>query len=938
MAVLVVLACAHEAATPTPASQPQARMIHTIVPPQAERAGPLQFRLDNGLTVILEENHSAPVVAFQAWVGVGSADEGPEEIGLAHVFEHMLFKGTERRGVGQIAREVEAAGGDINAWTSFDETVYHMVLASRWFDTGLDILADAVQHSSFDPAELDKELKVVLEEIKQGEDSPSRTAAQALFSLAYQNHPYGRPVIGTAEAVSRITRQRLIDFFHKHYVPANITLVVVGDFDPTVARTRIEAAWGSHVHGPDAKPTTRRPLPPEPAQKETRATVTAQDVRETHLAIAFHAPEMHSDDAAALDVLAIILGQGDSSRLNVDVKRSRQLASEVYAYTHTPREPGLFVVGATVVNTGPSAAGDPPDVAATERALLDEIYRLGHEEIGNDELQKARTLIESDEVYQKETVQGMARKLGWFATIAGSLDYEIEYQKQVRALTPARLREAAARWLRPENASISAVIPSTSAATPEAADTAAVGKKLAQLARDESTAVAARYQSAPATQPSGEVVRRVLPNGVHVLVKRDPSVPVVAMRAVWEGGLRDEDERTNGVHHMLAVLLTRGCRGKSGEEIAREVEGMAGSIGGFSGRNSFGVRAEMLARDWERGFDIFADCILDPEIPEAELEKERRQVLDDLHAQEDSLSGVVFRLFSETLYLKHPYRFDLLGSPGSVAGFTREMILDYYRRHFPLADMTIAVVGDVDPDKIIARLTAKFGGPSEHRPQPPKLPRADLWARPKGPVEVFKFRDKLQAHLVVGFPGTTVDDPDRFALEVLSTVLSGQGGRLFVELRDKQGLAYRVGAFSLEGIDPGYFAVYIATSPENLPAAYDGIKAELRRVVDEPVPADELERAKRYIVGAHDISLQRRAAMASTLAFHEAYGLGWDEYKRYAAGILAVDAAAVQRVAAAYLDWDHAVIATVKPEELTPGAAARKQGVVRKPPQRKPGR
>ncbi len=297
---------------------------------------------------------------------------------------------------------------------------------------------------------------------------------------------------------------------------------------------------------------------------------------------------------------------------------------------------------------------------------------------------------------------------------------------------------------------------------------------------------------------------------------------------------------------------------------------------------------------------------------------------------------MVFRLFSETLYLKHAYRFDQLGSASSVAGFTRTMILDYYKRHFPLADMTIAVVGDVDPEQVISKLNARFGGPSEHRPQPPKLPRQDLWGeRPKGPVEVFKFRDKLQAHMVVGFPGTTVDDPDRFALEVLATILSGQGGRLFVELRDKQGLAYRVGAFSLEGIDPGYFAIYIATSPENLPAAFAGIKIELARVVDEVVPDDELDRAKRYIVGAHDISLQRRAAMASTLAFHEAYGLGWDEYKRYAAGILAVDAAAVRRVAALYLDWDHAVIATVKPEELTPGAAQRKQGV-RKPPARKP--
>jgi zinc protease len=192
---------------------------------------------------------------------------------------------------------------------------------------------------------------------------------------------------------------------------------------------------------------------------------------------------------------------------------------------------------------------------------------------------------------------------------------------------------------------------------------------------------------------------------------------------------------------------------------------------------------------------------------------------------------------------------------------------------------------------------------------------------------VFHFENKQQAHVVYGFPGTTITDPDRFALEVLATILSGQGGRLFVELRDKRGLAYRVSAFSVEGVDPGYFAVYIATSPENLEVAVSGIEDELSKISDTPVPKAELERAKRYLVGAHEISLQRRSALASTLAFHEAYGVGWDEYRRYAPGILAVSAADVQRVARKYLDRSRAVVATIKPEESTPVLARPKSRV-----------
>jgi zinc protease len=388
------------------------------------------------------------------------------------------------------------------------------------------------------------------------------------------------------------------------------------------------------------------------------------------------------------------------------------------------------------------------------------------------------------------------------------------------------------------------------------------------------------------------------------------------MRAVWMGGLRYEDEKTNGVNNLLAALITRGTRTRSGEEIAREVEGMAGSLGGFSGRNSFGMRAELLARHWERGLEIVADCLLNPAFSDEELDKERRQVLEEIRAQRDNVSAEAFRLFSQALYKKHPYRFDVMGSAESVGAMTRRRLLDYYRRHVATEQMTLAVVGDVDPDKVVQKARALFG--TVARPGASEPASAPFDPPPSEPQQVFRFQNKQQAHVVYGFPGTTVSDPDRFPLEVLSTILSGQGGRLFVELRDKRGLAYRVSAFSVEGVDPGYVAVYIATSPENLPVAVAGIEDELGRIMNQPVPRAELERAKRYLVGAHEISLQRRAALASTLAFHECYGLGWDEYRRYAPGILAVTAADVQRVARKYLDPRHAIVATIKPEETAP--------------------
>src|SRR5262249_33799858 len=301
--------------------------------------------------------------------------------------------------------------------------------------------------SSFDPGELERELKVVLEEVKQGEDNPSRVATQALFGAAYARHPYRRPVIGYTKTVKSFTRERLLDFFHRWYVANNVTLVVVGDFEVKRAQAAIAEAWGKMASRPLARPNGDRK---EPQQKAPRAKVVTQDVRETQVGVAFHIPGIHHDDTAALDVLAIILGQGDSSRLTLNLKRREQVVTDAFAYAYTPRDPGLLVAGATL---------PPGDLDAAFAGLLGETFRLRHEEVSEVELAKAKALIESDATYQKETVQGLARKLGFFETVGGGLAWEDEYNRQVRAVTPAILMAVARKYLRVDNATIAALIP-----------------------------------------------------------------------------------------------------------------------------------------------------------------------------------------------------------------------------------------------------------------------------------------------------------------------------------------------------------------------------------------------------------------------------------------------------------------------------------------------
>ena len=871
------------------------------------------FRLDNGLEVVLEENHAAPVVAFQAWVKIGSADEPPEMAGIAHVFEHMLFKGTKRRGVGQIAREVEGSGGEINAWTSHDETVYHLVLASRFFDAGLDILADTLQNAGFDPAEFERERHVVLEEIKQGLDDPERQAGQGLFRAVFDQHPYGRPIIGTEATVRRLRREDLVAFFSKCYVASNLTIVVVGDFEADNARQKITRAFSSIPAGVPVAPR-----PPQIEQSQLRVVAAARDVKETQLLLGFRTPAINHPDVPALDLLAVALGQGDSSRLNLEVVRNRQLVTNTSAYLFSARDPGLMVVAASL---------PPGRVDDAARAMLDEILRLSREEMAQEELAKARTILESDRVYDKETVQGHARKLGFFTAIAGDVGFEDRYLAGLQKLTPADLRRVAEQYLRVSNLTIFAQVPEPKADKQKARTekTAASIKKLAEAAEARANL---RFARATAAGEGDHVVTHVFPSGLKLLVLRDASVPIVAVRATWVGGLRYEDERSNGISHMLAALFSRGSKTRSAEQIMHEVEGMAGSISGYSGRNSLGLQAEFLSRYLERGFDLVADCLLNATFSDEELDKERRIVIDDIRAQEDNLGQVAFRLFHSGMWKKHPYRLDPLGTAESVAGFTRRKLLQHFRRHYAIKNLTLAVVGDVEPSRVIAKVATLFSGASDAG-----VPPSDVPAEPpsEGPSQVFKFLAKEQAHVVIGFPGVTFASPDRFSLEVLAHVLSGQGGRLFSEIREKRALAYRVSAFSLEGMDPGYFAVYVATSPEKVEEAVRAIRQELKAVTENGISPDELQRAQRYLIGTHAIGLQRRSAIAAALAFHEAYGQGWQSYRRYGDNIMKITVADVMRVARKYLDPQREVAAAVEPAAQTPGAgraAARAGGSV----------
>ena len=845
--------------------------------------------LSNGLTILACETHLAPVVEVQIWARVGSADERAGESGLAHFHEHMLFKGTERRGVGELASDVEGAGGRINAYTSFDATVYHATLPSDRMAVGVDALADAVLHSSFDPREIEREIEVVLEEIRRSEDSPGHVLGDALFAEVFRVHPYGAPILGTPESVASIDRDRLRAFFERWYAPDNLLAVAVGDFETPALLEELRRAFvGATPSG------VGRSRSSEPRQTGMRTTLQSRPFERANLDMSWPAVGLSHADAPHLDLLAFVLGGCESSRLVRRVKEREGLADRIDASCYTPLDPGTFSIGFET-NAGRSAE-------ALE-ACAREVERVRSGEVSGAELETARANFLASEHFERESVTGIAHKLGSFAVLTGDFAAEQRYLDAIRRATPKDLRRVARERLAPERLTVGAVLPEDPPATLDV-----TGVRAAVARGVEHTARAFSVPASLGGTPELHSYRLACGGELHVVPRRQ--VRVVAARAAFLGGLLSEDDDSSGLTSFLSSMWLRGTRSRSAADFARSTEGLAAEIDGFSGRSSFGLTLETPSDRLDPALDLFSEVLLEPAFDRDELEHERRDTLAAIERREDRLAQRAFLLFAETHYRAHPYRGSLLGKVASVTAFGRDAVLAHHDRLVRAPNLAMALVGDVDPDDAAVRVSACLADLQGGAFAPPCPPVED----PPHEIRCAELRkERAQAHLVIGFRGLTVADDDRFALEVISQLLGGQGGRLFLELRDRRSLAYSVSAVNVEGVAPGYFSAYIATAPEKLDAAREGLLEQLDSVVQSPPPDDELERARRHLIGSFVIDQQRSAALAAHIALNALYGLGADAESRYPEQVAAVTRDDVLRVARRVIELDAYTLAVVRP-------------------------
>ncbi len=830
--------------------------------------------LPNGLEVIINEDHAAPVVSLQAWCRSGSIHEGEWlGAGVSHYLEHMLFKGTARRDANEIAQTVQEQGGYINAYTSFDRTVYWIDAPVSGWRVSLDVLCDVIAHARLPEDEFSREQDVIRREIAMGEDNPEQVLSRALFRTAYAVHPCRHPVIGYLDLFNQLTATGVTDYYRQHYGPDQIFFVITGAIDSE----EVMAEIGKHLGSLERRRKAPTIIADEPRQLGRREEDIAFSTELLRSRLAWPIPSGHSPEAAALDLAAIILGQGRSSRLYRAIREERQLAHSVGTFSYSPGFTGQFVI---------SYETEPDKGEAAEAAIFDELARFCSGGVTDAELAKAKKMCLSEQFSSLASVRGQASDLGSNWLLARNLDLTRHYLQSIEAVNRDDLARVSETY----------------------------------LGSPDYTRVTMRpLQAAPASRASAggkrsdEIRHITLDSGLTVLLLSDQRIPTVHAQAYFRGGVLAETATTNGVSALLGRLLTKDTHMRSAEDIALAIESVGGSISGGTGNNSLGLGVHALRSDLPLAIELLAEALTAPALLESVVAKERQFQLAQIKAERDRPFSVAMKQLRRDLYGDHPYGLPSHGSEESVATLGRADLVIQQSRLICGQNGVVGIFGDIDLDRGEELIRARFESslPAGERTSTAALPDSLLPILHGSRIELE--HDKEQAVILIGFRTVPLHHPDHLALKMIDEACSDMASRFFIRIREELGLAYSVGATRLEGLEPGALMFYASTAPESLDQVESEMLDEIQKLVTTGLEPDEFERAKASWLGRELIQLQGAAALAGTATVDELLGLGWDFHRREPAAVAALTLKEVHEVAARYLIAEKRAIVRVRP-------------------------
>ena len=793
--------------------------------------------LPNGLTLILKPDRSAALASVQVWVKTGSIHEGGSlGAGLSHYLEHMLFKGTTRRAGREISATVQAHGGYIN---------YYIDLPSEHTAVAIDLLADAVLNSTLPADETAKEKDVILREIAMTKDDPDNRLWDALFSTAFREHPYRQPIIGHRDVFSAVTREDLVNYYRARYVPNNLVVVVVGDIDLAATRAAVEQHFGA---APRVKLAPVL-VPSEPLQLAARAEHRFEKVETTRAALAWPIPGLTHDDAPVLDLLAMVLGSGDSSVLWQDIREKTGLVHTIDASSWNPGTSGLFCISFT---------SDADKRLMATAAIEKTLARCATRGFTAAQLKKALRQLVVGEINTRKTMSGQASRLGAAEVVVGDLDYSRAYFERIRDITPAELRRVLRAYLTP--ARLTSISLNPVAAAPVAgADTAVAGT----------------------TADFSEIK---LPNGARLLLQPDHRLPNLHLRFIMQGGPLFEEAGKRGATSLLATMLTKDTRHHSSAEVAEFIEEVGGSFYPFSGNNSLGLAIEVLPPDAARALAVLEEAVCSPAFKAATFALERDAQVAALQQDADDVVTFARKLARKKFFGPHPLGIDASGDEAGVKALKPADLVALHRRLCVGPNVVLAVAGDFDPRKLVPKLKTFLAKLSANAaPIAPKQAGS-----PAAASDLVEKQPREQAVVLQAFPGPRAHGEDFYVGEMADELFSGMASRLFERVREEKGLAYFIRSGRVLGLDTGMFYFFAGTQPGREAEVLAEIDAEIERVTAGGVEPAELARCQTRLKAARRQGLQTNSSRAMQAGINALQGQPINDWKNYDTRIDAV--------------------------------------------------
>lgn len=803
-------------------------------------------RLPSGLTLILDPDADSEVISTQFWVETGSMHESAlAGAGLSHLLEHMVFKGSKNFSGEELATRVQAAGGQWNAYTSFDRTVYYIDGPATSLAVFLSTLAELVFRPTFPVEDYEREKDVIRREIDMGNDDPDSVSSHLLFSTFFQHDNRRHPVIGHRALFDEVTHDEMVAYHAARYRPSNVFVVISGGFDAEEAEKLVQAEIEKGLPARKEFPVI---LPAEAQALAPRNGSLPFDIPSTHLTLAWQIPGLDHDDTPALEILATVLGSGRSTPLYREIREKQDLAFHIGSYAWTPPHgPGMFAVYAET---------PPEKCEKLQAAILAEIEKITQADLA-DALKRAVRKTAASQFKSLTTASGRASDLAsnWHQT--RNLDFTRDYLFQIETLTPADLQRVAKKWLSPKRLTRCTLLPE-----------AAFSKK----AKKAHKAL------------KNSLKEHRLSNGLRVILQQDPRVPVVYTEAAILTGAHAETSATAGLNALLATLQNKGTQKKSSLEIAEFLENRGASINAGSGNNTNALSSFCLSEDLGEVLPLFTEILTQPSFPAETLERERAAHLADLSEARQDPAQRAFLELRQALWGKTAYGLPTSGTPESIKRLERNDLLTHHAAYFHAGNMALSVFGDLDPTKTLDLLEENFASLATQGSVPNPL------SPPAQNGEKHIALDKQQAVLAIGYPGFSATDSRRFALSLIDNYCSDMAGPLFSRIREELGLAYYVASTTFYGLDTGLFAFYMGTSPDQLDLARRELSQQIQLIAENGIPDEALQRVKANARASQALRNQSPRSRAKLCALDTLVGLAPDHHLQLAAKSDAVTA------------------------------------------------